>query len=68
MDFSPTLLHDLENFLLLDQDGCSRTSAGVDILSNQYVTWTGIREKMEDWGKKMKTHVSKISLRSRARN
>ena len=57
----PILLHDLENFLLLAQDGCLRPSAGFARLSNQYVTWTGIREKMEDWGEKMKTHVSKIS-------
>ena len=66
MDFSPTLLHDIETFLLLAQDGCSRPSVYFSILSNRYVTWNGIREKMEDWGEKMKTHVSKISPGSRA--
>ena len=66
MDFPPTLLHALENFPLLDQDGCSRPSAGFSRLSNQYVSWIGIREKMVGWGEKMKTHVSKISPGSRA--
>ena len=37
---------------------------GFSILSNQNVTWIRIREKMEDLGEKMKTHVSKISLGS----
>ena len=68
MDFPPTLLHGLEIFPLLAQDGCSRPSVGFSRLSNQYVTWIGIREKMEDWGEKMKIHVSKISLGSQARN
>ena len=66
MDFPPTLLHGLKNLPLLSQDGCSRPSAGFSRLSNQYHIWTRFLEKMVDWGKKMKTHVSKISLRSRA--
>ena len=36
-------------------------------LRNQNFTLIGIREKMENLGEKMKTHVSKISLGSRAR-
>ena len=44
----------------LAQDGCSSPSVGFSILSNQYVTWIGIQDKMEDWGEKMKTHVSKF--------
>ena len=68
MDFPPTLLHALENFPLLDQYGCSWPSAGFARLINQYVTWIRIREKMEDWGEKMKTHVSKITPGSSAKN
>ena len=64
----PILLHDLEIFSLLAQDGCSRLSVGFSIFCNQNVTSIGIREKMEDLGEKMKTHVLKISLGSRARN
>ena len=43
------------------QDGCSRPDVGFVRLSNQIITSIGIREKMEDLGEKMKTHVSKIS-------
>jgi hypothetical protein len=68
MDFPPTLLHALENFPLLAQDGCSRPIFGFVRLSNQYVTSIEIREKMVDWGEKKKTHVSKISPGSQARN
>ena len=64
----PILLHDLENFPLLDQDRCSRLGAGFSILRIQYVTLIRIREKMVDLGEKMKTHVSKNSSGSRARN
>ena len=58
----------LRKFSLLFQDGCLRPSVGFSILINQYVTSIGIQEKMVDLGEKMKTHVSKISLGSRARN
>jgi hypothetical protein len=64
----PNRLHDLEDFLLLAQEGCSRLGARFSTLSNQNVTSIGIREKMEYLSEKLKTHVSKISLRSRARN
>ena len=64
----PILLHALEKFSNLTQDGCSRTGAGLSILSNQNVTSIEIREKMEDLGEKLKTNVSKISLGSRAKN
>ena len=64
----PILLHDLEKFSLLSQDGFLRVGVGFYRLSNQYVIWIGIREKMVDLGEKMKTHVSKISLGSRAKN
>jgi hypothetical protein len=37
-------------------------------LINQNVTLIEIREKMEDLGEKLKTHVSKISLGSWATN
>ena len=57
----PILLHELENFSLLDQDGCWRESLGFIVLRNQYVTSIWIQEKMEDLGEKMKTHVLKIS-------
>ena len=55
------ILHDLEIFSLLAQDGCSRSGAGFVILRNKNVTLIRIREKMEYLGEKMKTHVSKIS-------
>ena len=64
----PILLHALENFSTLAQDGCSRPGVGFAILSNQNVTSIEIREKMEDLGEKLKTHVSKICLGSQARN
>ena len=51
----------------LVQSGFLRPSAGFSRLSNQQVTWIGIREKMVDWGEKMKTRISKISLGSRAK-
>ena len=63
----PILLHDLENFLTWFQDRCSSLSAYISILNNQNVTSIEIRKKLEDLGEKMKTHVSKISSRSRAR-
>ena len=62
------LLHDLEIFSTLAQYGRLRPSARFVRLSNQNITSIGIQEKMEDLGEKMKTHVSKISLGSRARN
>ena len=58
----------LRKFSILAQDGCFRPSAGFSRLRNQYVTWIKIQEKMVDLGEKMKTHVSKISLGSWARN
>ena len=58
----------LRKFSLLAQDGCSRPSLGFSILSKQYVTWIRTREKMEDWDEKIKTHVSKNSPGSRAKN
>ena len=60
--------HALEKFSTLAQDGCSRLGAGFSRLSNLNFTSIKIREKIEDLGEKMKTHVSKISPRSRARN
>jgi len=56
----PILLHAIENFSTLDQDGCSRSGAGFVRLRNQHVNSIRIREKMEDLGEKIKTHVSKI--------
>ena len=64
----PILLHDLEIFSLLAQDGCLRLGEGISILRNQYVSSIGIQEKMGDVGEKMKTHVSKTSPRSRVKN
>ena len=64
----PILLLELEKCSLLAQDGYSRPSVGFSILSNQHVTSIGIWEKMEYLGEKMKTHVSKISPGSRAKN
>ena len=61
------LLHDLEIFSLLVEDGCSRLGVGFVRLRNQNVTSIGIQEKIEDLGEKMKTRVSKISLGSRAK-
>ena len=58
----------LQKFSLLAQAGCLRPSVWFSQLINQYVTWIGIREKMVELGEKMKTHVSKISSGSRARN
>ena len=57
-----------EKISTLAQDGCSRPGAGFVILSNQNFTSIGIWEKMKDLGEKMKTHVSKISPGSQARN
>ena len=62
----PILLHDLENFSTRAQDGCLRLSAKFSRLNNKNFTSIEILEKMEDLGEKMKTHVSKISLGSRA--
>ena len=64
----PILLHVLEKFSTLAQDGCLRPGAGFARLSNQNVILIEIREKIEDLGEKMKTHVSKNSTRSPARN
>lgn len=64
----PILFHDLENFSLLAQDGCSRLGVGFVILRNKNITLIMIREKMEGLGEKMKTHVSKISLGLQAKN
>ena len=47
----PILLHALEKFSTLTQDGCSRQGAGFDRLSNQNISSIDIREKMEDLGK-----------------
>ena len=70
LDFfrKPILLHSLEFFSTLDQDGYLRRGVGFSILRNQNVTSIRIREKMEDLGEKLKTLVSKISSGSRARN
>jgi hypothetical protein len=46
------------------QDSFSRLSVEFSRLNNQNVILIEIWEKMEDLGKKMKTHVSKISLGS----
>ena len=62
------LLHDLEKFPTWVQDSCSRLSAEFSRLIFQNFTSIGIGEKMEDLGEKIKTHVSKISMGSRARN
>jgi hypothetical protein len=43
-------------------------SVQFSILTNQNVTLIDIRKKMEDLGKKMKTHVSKISPGLQPRN
>ena len=64
----PILLHALEKFSTWDQDGCSRLGARFSILSNQNFTSIEIWEKMEYLGEKLKTHVSKISPGSRAKN
>ena len=64
----PILVHDLEFFLTLAQYGCLRPGAGFVRLINQNITSIGTREKMEDLGEKMKTHVSKISPGSQTRN
>ena len=61
----PILLHALEKFSTLAQDGLSRLGVGFSRLRNQNVTSIDIREKIEDVGEKLKTHVSKISLGSR---
>ena len=50
------------------QDGYLRPSAEFNVLNNENVISIEIREKMEDLGEKLKTHVSKISLGSRAEN
>ena len=50
------------------QDGCSMLGVGFAILSNQNVTSIEIQEKIEDLGEKLKTHDSKISPGSQARN
>ena len=55
-------------FYFMPQDGCLRLSASFSILTNQNVTLIEIQKKMEDLGEKLKTHVSKISLGSRAKN
>ena len=62
----PILLHDLEFFLTWSQNSCSRPSVEFVILKNQNSTSIKIRKKMEEFGEKMKTHVSKISSGSRA--
>ena len=64
----PIPLHDLENFSTLAQYGCSRPGVRFVRLSNQNVTLIDIREKIEDLGEKMKTHVSKISPSSQAKH
>ena len=51
-----------------DQDSCSRPSVEFYRLNNENVTSIEIQKKMDDLGEKMKTHVSKISPESRARN
>ena len=66
--FKPILLHDLENFSTLAQDGCSWPDAGFSRFRNQNVTLIDIQEKIEDLGEKLKTHVSKISSGSQAKN
>ena len=60
--FKPIIFHALENYLNLDQYGYLRPSVRFFRLRNQNSTSIEIREKMEDLGKKLKTHVSKISL------
>jgi hypothetical protein len=57
---NPILLHDLETFSLLSQDGCSRLSVGFVRLRNQNITSIKIREKMEYLGEKIKTHLKKF--------
>jgi hypothetical protein len=58
----------LRKFSTWAQDGCSSLDVGFDRLRNQNFTSIEIREKMEDLGEKLKTHVSKISPGSWARN
>ena len=43
-------------------------SVEFSILTKQNVTSIEILKKVENLGEKMKTHVSKISLRSQAKN
>jgi hypothetical protein len=44
----------------------SSSSVGYHGISNQSFIWFSFREKVEYWGEKMKTLVSKISLGSQA--
>ena len=53
-------------FLSWAQNRCSRMSAYFSRLNNQNVTLIEIQKKMEEFGEKMKSHVSKISPGSRA--
>ena len=64
----PILLHALEKFSTMAQGGSLRPGVGFSILRNQNFTSIELQEKMEDLGEKLKTHVSKISLGSWARN
>jgi hypothetical protein len=58
----------LEIFSTLVQDGCLNLGVVFSIIINQNVTSIEIREKMEDLGEELKTHISKISPGSWARN
>ena len=53
-------------FWIFVKMGFSSSSAGYHGISNQSFIWFEFREKVEYWGEKMKTHVSKISPGSRA--
>ena len=62
--FKPILPHALEKFSTLSQYVCLSSGVGFVLLRNQNITLIGIREKKEDLGEQLKTHVSKIYVGS----